>query len=168
MNRELLVIIADLLEYPAYWLPKLSEFEAKLVKINDPFVVEFIKEVKSIEPIDLEEIYVSTFDFNKETTLNITYYYTGDEKQRGNNKRGILLLKLKELANINTKKELPDYLPNLIRFIANNANENTKEILELIKLPLKELTINLKAKNSIFYYILVSLYKELYLGDPDV
>ncbi|MEB2792976.1 MAG: nitrate reductase molybdenum cofactor assembly chaperone [Caldisphaeraceae archaeon] len=161
--NQVLLIIADLLDYPSKWLGR--EKEILLQDLPDG-VKEFIKMASSYDPLDLEEEYVSTFDFNSKTTLNMTFYITGEEKSRASApRRGYILLKLKELLKNKTElpsNELPDYLPSILKVLALDMN---KDIANMIKEPMEILISNLSKKNSIFLPIVRQAYKEIYGED---
>lgn len=65
---------------------------------------------------EIEELYVQTFDFQKQSTLYMTYAKLEDAKERGQ-----MLAKLKityEMYGLEiTEGELPDYLPLMCEFL---------------------------------------------------
>jgi nitrate reductase delta subunit len=82
----------------------------------------------------IEEMYVQTFDFQKETTLYMTYAKFGDGKERGK-----MLVGLKETyqrfgLDINSS-ELSDYLPLMCEFLfAADWRGREKEAAESLDL----------------------------------
>ncbi|MEM4146512.1 MAG: nitrate reductase molybdenum cofactor assembly chaperone, partial [Metallosphaera sp.] len=96
MTNVMLNVIADLLEYPTKWIKRKREIEEivnNLTSSRAYLLKEFLEEVSNYNELDLEEIYVKTFDNNDYITLNISYYITGEEKNRVNlPKRGLLLV----------------------------------------------------------------------------
>jgi nitrate reductase delta subunit len=152
MNRELLKLVAELLKYPEVWWNKLNV----LLNMNLPEQIkEFLDKVRRYELLDLNEEYVNTFDLDKNTTLNMTYYLAGERPERGK-----YLLKLMEKIG-KPNKELPDYLPYVIERIVEYPDP---EIISLLKLPLEILMHNLQKRNSIFLSLIKFIYLEIY-GD---
>ena len=162
---KLLQIIADLLEYPTAWMNRREEILKLVSECKSPnrhLVLEFLKNVSNYNELDVEELYVRTFDINDYTTLNMTYYITGDEKSRIRQpKRGFLLVWLKERVKV-TGSELPDYLPYLLKYLSENDDEDVKELL---KNPMRILFDRLKERESIFYPLVLAAYLELYGGE---
>ncbi len=82
---------------------------------DDSRVEAFVEGQFSVPLRDLQDEYVTTFDFDRRASLYLTYHTHGDRRQRG-----IELVRLKrrfaeaglELAG----GELPDYLPALLEF----------------------------------------------------
>lgn len=165
---KLLEVIGNLLEYPKEWINKkemIINMVNKSLSINKYLVLEFLKNVSNYQELDLEEIYVNTFDSNDYTTLYMTYYITGEEKSRTKiPKRGFLLAWLKSKIKISSN-ELPDYLPILLKYLSNTDD---KEVKKLIQEPMKILSDRLKEKNSIFYPLVLAAYLELYGGEEEI
>ncbi len=148
-----LKLVAKLLEYPETWWNELDELLNKDLPSD---IREFLKKASSYDLLDLEEEYVSTFDLNKNITLNVTYYLTEDTK-RGK----YMLLFLERLGK--PVKDLPDYLP----FVLSRLSENRdKEIISLIKKPLEVIINNLRESNSIFLPLFIHVYNSLYGDEP--
>ncbi|WP_338598584.1 nitrate reductase molybdenum cofactor assembly chaperone [Sulfolobus tengchongensis] len=164
---NLLEITAELLEYPTSWIGRRKEIINSISQISSPhkqFLLEFLESISVYNELDLEEIYVSTFDNNDYITLYITYYITGEEKERIKPaKRGLLLAWLKERIKMNGK-ELPDYLPVLLKYLSANNDDEVKKILQR---PISIILNRLKEKNSIFYPLIKLAYLELYGGNQN-
>ena len=81
------------------------------------------------ELAELEREYVECFDFDKRTSLHLTYHVHGDRRQRG-----VALLRLKErfrAAGLEPPEdELPDYLPVLLEFWALAGEAAGPELME--------------------------------------
>lgn len=83
--------------------------------VDDPRLAAFVDALSSIPLRELQDEYVTTFDFDRRASLYLTYHTHGDRRQRG-----LELVRLKrrfaehgfELA----EDELPDYLPALLEF----------------------------------------------------
>ncbi|MBB5254306.1 nitrate reductase molybdenum cofactor assembly chaperone [Sulfurisphaera ohwakuensis] len=162
---NLLEVIGDLLEYPREWIKRketIMNLVSESLSPNKYLIFEFLKSVSNYKELDLEEIYVSTFDNSDYTTLYMTYYITGEEKSRAKTpKRGFLLAWLKSRTKVNSN-ELPDYLPLLLKYLSNTEDE---EVKKLIQEPMKILSDRLKEKNSVFYPLVLAAYLELYGGE---
>ncbi|QGA54087.1 nitrate reductase molybdenum cofactor assembly chaperone [Sulfolobus sp. E5-1-F] len=159
-----LQLVKKLLEYPSIWMKEKEEIINQIIQTSSPyrqFLLRFLENISNYKQLDLEEIYVNTFDNNDYTTLYMTYYITGEERERiGLPKRGLLLAWLKERVKI-ANNELPDYLPILLEYLDNHDDE---EVKKLIQEPMKILLNRLKERNSIFYPLVFTAYLELYGG----
>jgi nitrate reductase molybdenum cofactor assembly chaperone NarJ/NarW len=92
------------------------------------------------EPVELQELYVETFDFSRRNSLYLTFHTFGDRRQRG-----MALLTLKQryaAAGIDlddSSGELPDYLPVMLEFAALapevglDVLAHHREALELVR-----------------------------------
>jgi nitrate reductase delta subunit len=94
--------------------------------------------------LELQRLYVTTFDLHKRIGLYVTYFTLGDRRERG-----LALLRLKNLyraAGFEAEgPELPDYLPMMLEFAAAAAPDHGdlvlrehRPALELIRLGLAE------------------------------
>ncbi len=148
-----LKLVAKLLEYPETWWNELKD----LLDSDLPDDVrEFLKRASSYDLLDLEEEYVSTFDLNKDVSLNVTYYLTEDTR-RGK----YMLVFLEKLGK--PPKDLPDYLP----FVLSRLSEYPdKEVVSLIRKPLEDIIRGLKERESVFLPLFVHVYNSLYGGKP--
>lgn len=76
----------------------------------------FWEEISALTFGEITETYVDTFDFNKKTTLYMTFYKFEDARERGQ-----MLAKLKVLYEmfglLPDDAELTDYLPLMLEFI---------------------------------------------------
>ncbi len=128
--REQIKFVSLMLQYPeeelknSDWsLRDLNLFSAELAQSLNTFLRYF----KQTPLPKLQENYVRTFDFNEHANLYLTYSKLGDEKERGQ-----ALAELKQLYErsglIIDSKELPDYLPLVLEFIAR-ADSQTGLIL---------------------------------------
>lgn len=86
-------------------------------------------EMKSLQ--EQQEFYVDTFDFNKKTTLYMTYAKYEDAKERGK-----LLVQLKMIYDNSglelVEKELSDFLPLILEFLANGEWESEKDFNKML------------------------------------
>ncbi len=79
-------------------------------------ITAFWEEISTLTFGQITETYVDTFDFNKKTTLYMTFYKFEDARERGQ-----MLAKLKVLYEmfglLPDDAELTDYLPLMLEFI---------------------------------------------------
>nr|WP_244966877.1 nitrate reductase molybdenum cofactor assembly chaperone [Listeria grandensis] len=79
-------------------------------------ITAFWEEISALTFGEITETYVDTFDFNKKTTLYMTFYKFEDARERGQ-----MLAKLKVLYEmfglLPDDAELTDYLPLMLEFI---------------------------------------------------
>ena len=108
----------------------------------DARVASFVASLSTVPLRDLQDEYVTTFDFDRRASLYLTYHSHGDRRQRG-----LELVRLKrrfaeagfELAS----DELPDYLPALLELAALAAGgvatlAELRPSLELVRARLHE------------------------------
>lgn len=115
-------MISVLMLYPDNeFIDSLPLLETEITQsINGPVkdrLLGFVKAVKTIPAIHLQEHYTEVFDMNPGTCLNLTYHSIGDTE-----KRGRVLAQLNQLylqaGYENITSELPDFLPLILEFLA--------------------------------------------------
>lgn len=110
----------------------------------------FSKTAHSADLFSLQEIYNFTFDINPVCTLDIGYHVFGESY-----KRGSFLVGMKKMLRehgIETKDELPDYLPNILKLLGGaSKNEDSVSLARLIVAPaLVRMKKSFKDKNSCY------------------
>ena len=105
--------LADLLEYPDTDLASMME----AYKSADSFeaFTKFRAGVEQLSLFDLQELYTRTFDLNPVCALEIGYHLFGE-----NYKRGEFLAGLRQTETpfeLGQERQLPDYLPVLLRLL---------------------------------------------------
>lgn len=120
---EFLDSVADLLEYPAAdWYGKLERCKLHGLREDRPdseFFSEFCLGIHRMTLIELQELYTRTFDLNPKCALEIGYHLFGEDY-----KRGEFLARLREDQNdleLGQEKQLPDYLPVLLRLLSRTS-----------------------------------------------
>lgn len=82
-----------------------------------PALQQYWEAMQTYSMEQIEEMYVQTFDFQKKTTLYMTYYKYEDSRERGS-----LLVRLKEAYELFGLEiegtELSDYLPLMCEFLS--------------------------------------------------
>ncbi|QXJ32218.1 nitrate reductase molybdenum cofactor assembly chaperone [Saccharolobus shibatae] len=130
-NKEKLLLISLLLQYPdEETLNKLSEIIRSIREKGrgDP-IMDLAMRFLSEDPIMLQEEYVQNFDLNQKFSLYLTAWELRDRRERG---MRILELK-KKIQEAGFKlpdKELPDYVPLLLEFMATVKEEKWPENLK--------------------------------------
>src|SRR5215475_6280383 len=114
--------LADLLEYPD------SNWDAKIMACHDePSLTDFHSAVAALSLSELQELYTRTFDLNPVCALEIGYHLFGE-----NYKRGEFLANLRQTEvpfDLGQDKQLPDYLPVLLRLITKLQDEELRSAL---------------------------------------
>jgi nitrate reductase molybdenum cofactor assembly chaperone NarJ/NarW len=133
-------LLSVLLHYPDESL--VAARSELLPGCEDSRVASFVDALAGVPLRELQDEYVTTFDFDRRASLYLTYHTHGDRRQRG-----LELVRLKrrfaeagfELA----ADELPDYLPALLEFavLAPDGVATLAELrpsLELVRGRLRE------------------------------
>lgn len=135
-KRVILVMASRLLGYPSEDFHILMKDMDELIDetINDETVKEELKNcyapLGKVKSIDVQELYVETFDLKSKLGLYLTAHELGDS-----NKRGAALIKLQKMISQagfeRVGEELTDYIPMLLEFLA--LSPKTKEVERLEK-----------------------------------
>ncbi|PGT64536.1 nitrate reductase molybdenum cofactor assembly chaperone [Bacillus thuringiensis] len=148
-----------LLSYPELgWREAVTELQEEIETIEKEEVktslTAFIKQALDKTNDQLIDGYVYTFDFGKKTNMYLTYMNTGEQRERG-----IELLELKQHYKKSgfevTDKELPDYLPLLLEFFANE--QDSEPIMSKYKENIQALHVQLKEAGSMYEPILAAV-----------
>ena len=118
---------ASLLDYPgANWPQVLDAVEEMLPSLPEATaqrLAEFVSWARHSGQRAVEELYVATFDQKRRCCLELTYYATGDTRQRG-----IALTIVRDMyAAVGwepTGDHLPDYLPYVLELAAQCEGES--------------------------------------------
>ncbi len=116
---------------------------------------------------EIEEMYVKTFDFQKDSTLYMTYFKFEDTKERGQ-----MLAKLKVLYEMfgldMPDEELSDYLPLMCEFLYAaewRGDERAEESFSMLMAVLEDGTYHLlkslEEHNSPYYYVIKAVRETL-------
>ncbi|MGY3835931.1 nitrate reductase molybdenum cofactor assembly chaperone [Bacillus atrophaeus] len=136
-------------EHPE-WQDLIHEIENQQIREK---LFHFLKTSAGFSQEALIEHYVYTFDFGKKTNMYVTYFNSGEQRERG-----IELLHLKNTYQqsgfLPTEKELPDYLPLMLEFAAIAEIEAARSVFEKYQSNLRELTSRLNENQSIYASLL--------------
>ena len=123
--------LADLLDYPRADWRSLIESCGELMSGEIPEIAntftDFREGVQTLSPSDLQEVYTRTFDLNPVCALEIGYHLFGESY-----KRGEFLASLHETEapfNLGQERQLPDYLPVLLRLLTKLEDEELRRAL---------------------------------------
>lgn len=110
---------ADILEYPTNdWSERVNTLSRILrgETTASRHFSTFCSKTGSMSLIELQELYAQSFDLNPNCALEIGYHLFGEDY-----KRGEFLANLREAENafeLGQERQLPDYLPVLLRLLA--------------------------------------------------
>ncbi len=124
---------ADLLEYPGPQLRSHAEaLRSRLEPLDEgaaALIGEFLSALDGMSAGRLEEIYTGAFDLQPEYCLYAGHHLFGEDRRRN-----LFLARLAEhyrARSFSPGRELPDYLPALLRFVAGHESEaETQELIE--------------------------------------
>lgn len=146
--------LSSLLSYPDEdWRAELPDWKTLILDITSREIREkllrFLKAATGFSQEALIEHYVYTFDFGKKTNMYVTYFNSGEQRERG-----IELLHLKNTYQqsgfLPTEKELPDYLPLMLEFAAIAEIEAARSVFEKYLSNVRELASRLEKNDSIY------------------
>lgn len=147
-TQEALLALADLLEYPGVdWPQRLELIGASL---GDEALVEFSGQIETLPLAALQETYTQTFDPNPVATLEIGFHLFGE-----NYKRGLFLAQLRETEEqyaLDEPRQLPDYLPTLLRLLTRLDDRELREdlIAECLLPAIGKMKTALKSKENLY------------------
>jgi nitrate reductase delta subunit len=142
-------VLADLLEYPsANW------HQAAASRAHGDGFARFQQRVENLSLSDLQEIYTRTFDLNPVCALEIGYHLFGE-----NYKRGEFLANLRQTEapfDLGQEKQLPDYLPVLLRLLTKLEDEELRIalIVECMIPAIEKMITSLKDSENPYRFLL--------------
>lgn len=161
---RILNVLSCLLDYPEenVWEAKselLEEIKAskKLSPAQQDVLCSFVDSYFSMDLLDAQELYCQTFDVGHTTSLLIFEHIHGDSRDRGQAMVD-LLSHYHEAGLTVDSKQLPDYLPLFLEFIAHQPEEEGMTWLSDIATILRLLEIRLEKKESIYKDIFSVLF----------
>lgn len=146
-------ILSYLLDYPQEewndFLPELHQLAAEdeLDEAEREALQGFFDYVANTDIIELQRLYVDTFDLKAQHSLHLTHHLLGDDKNRGP-----ALIDLSEYYKAwgmeSVEGELPDYLPMMLEFASQLEAEEASVFLAQIGKVLTILANNLEQGES--------------------
>ncbi len=164
MSKSFYKLVSLLSQYPSDRLcSELDEIEVEIEKIAPSqrrSLLKFVEHLKSAPLTELQQRYVETFDFNKRTSLYLSFHNYGDRRQRG-----MAMLQLKRRyasAGLPLMEgELPDYLPVLLEFAAHASDNYGQEVLHEFRPSLELVRAALREEKSPYALLLDAVVKTL-------
>jgi nitrate reductase molybdenum cofactor assembly chaperone len=154
MMKQLYEALAALLEYPgADWAERLALCRDCLSVEKPellPLFTEFWRRATALPASALQELYTQTFDLNPVAALEIGYHLFGE-----NYKRGLFLAQLRETEAqyaLDEPRQLPDYLPTLLRLLTRLDDQELREdlIAECLLPAIGKMKTVLKSKENLY------------------
>ena len=174
-------IASALLEYPdAELRAALPEIQAAVAGQADvtpeerTALLNFVETLSAramLEPLAIEEEYVRTFDMVPEHSLHLTHHLIGEDKNRGP-----ALIDLGEFyksygVDISiSAKELPDFLPLMLEFVAMLDADEARMFLSRWTKVLRQLRVNLEEAGSRYANVirLIEVRSQLVVASDDM
>lgn len=164
-HKELFGFLAGQLAYPdkqTYSQILESGEEALPPSILEP-VTKYREELLQLSMDEIEERYVGTFDFEKTSTLYMTFSKYEDSKERGQ-----MLTTLKTIYEMfgleMADRELPDYLPLMLEFLYAadwldhpRGEVGMHTVITVLEDGTYQLMKSLEKRESPYYYIIKAL-----------
>lgn len=118
-------------------------------------IARFLDALLALDPTKAQARYVQTFDLTANHSLHLTHHIHGEEKTRG---PALIDLTeyLKTYGFTHAETELPDYLPLILEFVSQLAEDESKVFLGDAGKVLKVLAANLEKAES-FYAPLIRI-----------
>ncbi|MEH7013409.1 nitrate reductase molybdenum cofactor assembly chaperone [Neobacillus niacini] len=169
--RDLFKIISYLLQYPdKRWL-QWGELVEEVQLLNNSFLklplLSFLDAIGGMSLEDLEQQYVSLFDFNPACSLSLSYLKAGEQKERGQ-----ILVELKAMYKDYgyemTEEELSDYLPVLLEFSSVAPLQISVNLLRSFREPMIKLKNELEALKSPYHYLISACLSGMESLDRDI
>ena len=125
--------LSSLFDYPkADYFERMDEVEALISQFNAKHILAWNNYSQMIQPLtlgDLQEGFISSFDVQADTSLDVGHILFGEDKSRNK-----FLIHLKEehaKVHHNWGREMPDYLPNLLGLLAISEDVDFVEELAI-------------------------------------
>jgi len=165
-TQEELEMLAGLLEYPG-GERRTPEFRtARLESEATGYLTEFEQRAAELSLDEMQETYTLTFDLNPVAALEIGYHLFGE-----NYKRGLFLAQLRETEaryGLDDQRQLPDYLPLLLRLLIKLDDAELREdlIAECLLPALGKMKTALRSKENIYASLIEAVETQLKAEAP--
>nr|WP_247681565.1 nitrate reductase molybdenum cofactor assembly chaperone [Paenibacillus sp. Marseille-P2973] len=161
--KEAFGFFARQLAYPDKQAFSEMTMDGALAPSIDSLIDTYREEMQKLSMDEIEELYVQTFDFQKASTLYMTFAKYEDSKERGN-----MLTALKaiyEMFGLNiSDTELPDYLPLMCEFLYaaewpdnEHAEASINTLVNIVEDGSYGLMKSLEKYNSPYFYLVKAL-----------
>jgi len=139
--------LARLLEYPD---------ESYLERCREAGLHEFAEKLEKLSATDIEELFVSAFDWDPATALELGWHLFGEQYARGE-----FLVRMRgELRRygIAESTELPDHLTHVLRVVGRMDDETAEKfVLEYIAPAVAKLQAALEQKKTPFAILMLAV-----------
>jgi nitrate reductase delta subunit len=109
------------------------------------------------EPDELREAYVELFDLHRSQTLYLSYWTDGDTRRRGETLAGFKQRYRDSGFVVDTRGELPDYLPMVLEYAAMADPTAGTDLLQSYRPSLELIRLALLDRRSPYADVLVAL-----------
>ncbi|MFS0820495.1 nitrate reductase molybdenum cofactor assembly chaperone [Bacillus sp. 1P02SD] len=169
--KAILMMMSRILDYPDQALlegyPDIEDYvneEVGSVKMRNE-ILERIAPLSKMPLLELQELYVETFDYKDKTGLYLTAHELGDSR-----KRGAALIKLQKLIVEGGfeyhGKEIVDYIPMLFELLAHAPEgENFERLYRRLAFAVDRIHKNLLNSNP--YYRIIDLLMMFVFEAPE-
>ncbi len=132
---RILTVVSRLLDYPGpeLWhyrnelIGEIRQARRELPQTADA-LMRFVRELTARDPMDAQEDYCALFDRGRSLSLLLFEHVHGDSRDRGQ-----AMVDLMDLYNRSgfaiTVRELPDYIPLFLEFLASRSRDEIQEWL---------------------------------------
>lgn len=159
-QRNTAMVAALLLDYPAEEdAGNFAAVRAELATLPSevrPLVAKFLDWAQASGPLDLAEHYVETFDQRRRCSLYLSYFTSGDTRQRG-----AAIIRFADALRAAgwevARDELPDYLPLICEFAARSNDPLAWDLLSANREGLEVLRAALENLDSPYRLIVAAL-----------
>lgn len=149
--RAVLWTGSRLLSYPSppFWkaLPEVERSVADLPRSPRGRFERFLGHLRASDPLDVEQEYVRTFDLTDRTSLYLTYSRFGEGRDRGA-ALAALGARYRHAGFTLDTRELPDYLPLVLEFLAFASDPDAAPIAEELYGAVEGLAADLDSAHS--------------------
>ncbi len=152
-------VLSLLLSYPhAEWLQELDSLVAVLdeeKKLNGKAskkLAELLKMMRTEKPLELEQIYVGTFDRNPSHSLHLFEHIHGESRDRGMAMVNLIEEYRKHGLDMDAA-ELPDYVPLFLEYLSQLPDDEARAMLGETIDVMGLIGRKLKANNSPYHHV---------------
>jgi nitrate reductase delta subunit len=164
----LLESIAGLLTYPDERYHDIATSAATSATVESAApLVAFANATRDYTVVELQELYIQTFDLNPVCSLEVGWHLFGE-----NYDRGILLVRMRgllEIHGIPESTELPDHLTHALLLLDRMSDEQSLDFAAACVVPaLHKMSAAIDGKENVFEPVLESILRVLYARFPEI
>lgn len=151
-------ILSILLSYPRQqWLSHIEELHTAVnqyAALEQSAALEpFFNHLRAYDEISLQEVYVDTFDRNRNHALHLFEHLHGEDKARG--QAMVDLLAEYQAHGLEPENnELPDYLPLFLEFLSGIDSQQAQQLLADAVHVIAYIAANLHKSQSIYALVM--------------